>query len=75
VGKLERYALLWAGQRQRAGQRAGPLSAPLHAAAYWLKNYVLRGGFLDGRAGYRYHACHAGYVYRKYMYLRRGEGR
>jgi (heptosyl)LPS beta-1,4-glucosyltransferase len=70
--KLLRYAALWADQRRRAGRRAGPADALLHASAYWLKNYVLRGGFLDGAAGYRYHVCHARYVYRKYALLRAG---
>jgi hypothetical protein len=53
-----------------AGRRAGALSAPLHAAAYWIKNYLLRGGFLDGEMARRYHALHARYVYEKYRLLR-----
>ena len=70
AAKLDRYAALWAQQRHAAGKRAGPLAAPLHAAAYWLKNYLLRGGFLDGGTAHRYHALHARYVYRKYRNLR-----
>jgi (heptosyl)LPS beta-1,4-glucosyltransferase len=70
AAKLDRYAGLWARQRRAAGRRAGPLAAPLHAAAYWLKNYVLRGGFLDGPMARRFHALHAGYVHRKYSLLR-----
>ena len=70
AAKLDRYAALWAQQRRAAGRRAGPLSAPLHAAAYWLKNYVLRGGFLDGPMARRFHALHARYVHRKYRLLR-----
>lgn len=72
AAKLERYAALWAQQRRAAGKRAGPWAAPAHAAAYWLKNFVLRGGFLDGGTAARYHALHARYVYRKYLLLRRG---
>lgn len=68
--KLRRYAQLWAQQRHAAGKRAGALSAPLHAAAYWLKNYLLRGGFLDGGRAHRYHALHTRYVYDKYRLLR-----
>ncbi|HSR65500.1 MAG TPA: hypothetical protein VLM17_07875, partial [Xanthomonadaceae bacterium] len=56
--------------RRAAGQRAGALAAPLHAAAYWLKNYLLRGGFLDGPRARRYHALHTRYVFRKYRLLR-----
>jgi (heptosyl)LPS beta-1,4-glucosyltransferase len=70
AAKLDRYAALWARQRRAAGRRAGPLAAPLHAAAYWLKNYVLRGGFLDGPMARRFHGLHARYVYRKYRLLR-----
>jgi (heptosyl)LPS beta-1,4-glucosyltransferase len=68
--KLARYAMLWAQQKHAEGRRAGPLSATLHAAAYWLKNYVLRGGFLDGSMARTYHACHARYVSDKYRALR-----
>jgi (heptosyl)LPS beta-1,4-glucosyltransferase len=49
------------------------MAAPLHAAAYWLKNFVLRGGFLDGPMARRYHALHAGYVFRKYRLLHAGD--
>jgi len=68
--KLARYAVLWAQQKYSEGRRANTLAAPLHAAAYWLKNYVLRGGFLDGAMGRTYHACHARYVFDKYRALR-----
>ncbi|MBW8824043.1 MAG: glycosyltransferase family 2 protein [Xanthomonadales bacterium] len=68
--KLQRYAALWAQQRHAQGRRAGAIDAPLHAAAYWLKNYVLRGGFLDGGTSARYHALHARYVFDKYRTLR-----
>lgn len=70
AAKLKRYAQLWAKQKRAAGRSAGPLSAPLHAAAYWIKNYLLRGGFLDGAMARRYHALHARYVYDKYRLLR-----
>jgi len=70
AAKLDRYAALWARQRRAMGKRAGLLAAPLHAAAYWLKNYVVRGGFLDGPMARRYHALHTRYVCRKYQLLR-----
>lgn len=72
AAKLQRYAALWAQQKHASGRRAGPLSALLHAAAYWTKNYLLRGGFLDGPRSRRYHALHARYVYDKYRLLRDG---
>lgn len=70
AAKLARYAQLWARQRHAAGKRAGIAAAPLHAFAYWLKNYVLRGGFLDGGNAHRYHCLHTRYVWNKYRQLR-----
>lgn len=70
AAKLQRYARLWAEQNHAAGKRAGLWAAPLHAASHWLKNYVLRGGFLDGGHARRYHTLHARYVYDKYRLLR-----
>ena len=69
--KLARYAALWARQKYAEGRRAGALAAPLHATSYWLKNYLLRGGFLDGAAARTFHAVHACYVFDKYRALRR----
>jgi (heptosyl)LPS beta-1,4-glucosyltransferase len=69
--KLARYAALWAQQKHADGRRAGTCAAPLHAASYWLKNYLLRGGFLDGAKARKYHAAHTGYVFDKYRALRR----
>ncbi len=68
--KLARYAGLWAQQKHAEGRRAGAFAAPLHAASYWLKNYLLRGGFRDGALARTYHACHARYVFEKYRALR-----
>lgn len=70
AAKLQRYARLWAQQRRDAGKRVGAWSAPLHAAAYWLKNYIFRGGFRDGAMARRYHALHTRYVFEKYQQLR-----
>lgn len=64
--KLDRYATLSAHQKLEAGRVATPLDRYIHAAAYWLKNYILRGGFIDGRVGFVYHGLHTRYVYDKY---------
>ena len=69
--KLARYAALWAQQKHTESRRAGAISAPLHATSYWLKNYLLRGGFLDGAMARSFHAIHARYVFDKYRALRR----
>ncbi|MBV2235972.1 MAG: glycosyltransferase family 2 protein [Sterolibacterium sp.] len=49
--KTERYARLGA-EKLRARGKGGLYSACTHAAWNWLRGYLLRGGFLDGRAGW-----------------------
>jgi (heptosyl)LPS beta-1,4-glucosyltransferase len=68
--KLDRYARLFAEQRHAAGKRAGRFAPWTHAGFYLLKNFVVRGGFLDGPRGWQYHALHARYVWRKYREMR-----
>ena len=67
--KLQRYAALWAGEQRSKGKRAGPLRGTFAAVAYLLKNLVLRGGFVDGAAGLRFHWLHARYAKLKYDLL------
>lgn len=67
--KLDGYADLFARQRHAEGVRGVWVDRYLHAAAYFIKNYLLRGGFLDGKAGATYHLLHTRYVYRKYSRL------
>jgi glycosyltransferase involved in cell wall biosynthesis len=50
--KIDRYSQAAAHQMMARGRRAGPLAAPLHGLAAFLKVYVLRLGFLDGAAGW-----------------------
>lgn len=69
-GKLDRYARLFAEQRLAAGKRAGVLAPWTHAGFYLLKNFIVRGGFLDGPRGWQYHALHARYVWNKYRQMR-----
>ena len=70
VTKLTKYAHLWAAQRHAAGKRASAIDGPLHAAAYLLKQYLLRGAGFDGSAGWRFHRAQAAYVLEKYRRLR-----
>ena len=67
--KLQRYAALWAGEQRAKGRKAGPLRGVAAATAYLLKNLVVRGGFVDGRAGLRFHWLHARYSKLKYDLL------
>ena len=72
--KLQRYARLWAEERQRQGKRAGAGRGAMAATAYLLKNLLMRGGVLDGPRAWQFHWLHARYAKRKYDLLR-GLGR
>lgn len=49
--KSAQYAAAWAEQRQQRGQRSSLLQGVLHGLGCFLKMYILRRGFLDGRQG------------------------
>lgn len=68
--KLEKYAALWARERHARGRTAWPGRGLLAAAAYALKNLMLQGGVLDGRAGLAFHREHMRYAALKYRLLR-----
>lgn len=70
--KLRHYAQLSARQMRRNGRRGSALGLALHPPAAFLRNYVLRRGFMDGAAGFRMSALQAYYVYMKFAYLRGG---
>jgi (heptosyl)LPS beta-1,4-glucosyltransferase len=67
--KLNSYAALFAEQNAHKAKKVYAGQAQLHAAFYLLKNYVFRGGFLDGKQGFYYHWLHARYVWMKYKLL------
>ncbi|HEX9812149.1 MAG TPA: glycosyltransferase family 2 protein [Burkholderiales bacterium] len=50
--KSARYAAEWAHEREAAGRRTSLAAGIGHGIACFLRMYVLRGGFLDGRAGF-----------------------
>ncbi|MDO5609842.1 MAG: glycosyltransferase family 2 protein [Pseudomonadota bacterium] len=67
--KLAKYARLWAESRAARGKRAWPGRGLLAASAYALKNLIVQGGLLDGRAGLAFHREHMRYVALKYRLL------
>jgi glycosyltransferase involved in cell wall biosynthesis len=68
--KLARYARLWAEEQAARGRRAAPGRGVLAAIAYAVKNLIVRGGFVDGVAGLRFHWQHMRYAHLKYTLLR-----
>jgi (heptosyl)LPS beta-1,4-glucosyltransferase len=49
--KSAAFAAAWATMRQRQGRRAGLVQGVLHGLACFVRMYLLRAGFLDGKAG------------------------
>ena len=69
MAKQTQYASAWAEQKQRQGKKVGYGSALSHAAFTFLKMYVLKRGFLDGKQGLLLSVLSAQFVYVKYMDL------
>ena len=68
--RCEKYARLWAESQHEEGHTVGPLAPSTHAFFRWLRAYVLRRGFLDGKLGWRIATYAAAEVRLKYKLLR-----
>lgn len=66
---MQRYTTLAARQMADEGRRAGLLTLLFHPPAAFLRNYVLRAGFLDGTPGLIVSAMNAHYVFLKFAKL------
>lgn len=76
--KLEQYSTLGARQAYDAGKRGGLGKAILHGCTAFLRSYVAKRGFLDGRAGLMVAISTAESTYHKYfklMLLTEADGR
>jgi glycosyltransferase involved in cell wall biosynthesis len=67
--KLDQYSTLGAEQAHAAGKRGGLTKAVVHALLAAFKSYVLKLGFLDGRAGVMVAISSAESTYHKYLKL------
>jgi hypothetical protein len=66
---IDRYSTLAARQMFEDGRRTGALGILLHADAAFLRNYLLRGGFRDGAAGFIVSMLNTFYVAMKFVKL------
>ncbi|HSG01384.1 MAG TPA: hypothetical protein VLA20_09645, partial [Vicinamibacterales bacterium] len=69
VETINRYSTLAAGEMHAAGRRASLIDLVLHPPAAFVRNYVLRRGLLDGRAGFVISVMSAYYVFLKFAKL------
>ncbi|NQW03493.1 MAG: glycosyltransferase family 2 protein [Acidobacteria bacterium] len=66
---MQRYTTLAATQMAAEGRRVGLLGLALHPPAAFLRNYLLRRGFMDGTTGLIISAMNAHYVFLKFAKL------
>jgi glycosyltransferase involved in cell wall biosynthesis len=69
LDRINHYTSLWARQNHETGRRAGPLDLVVHPPAAFIRNYLLRRGFLDGTAGLLLSGINAWAVYLKFAKL------
>ncbi|MCB2194097.1 MAG: glycosyltransferase family 2 protein [Deltaproteobacteria bacterium] len=67
--RAERYAQAGAKHMYEAGKRANSFTGPAHAAWAFVHRYLLRLGFLDGKAGWWASWLEGGYTLEKYRRL------
>ena len=65
-----KYAALWAEEKFEEGKNCSRISAYAHASFRWIRGYLLRGGFLDGKQGLQIANLCAREVFLKYSLLR-----
>ncbi|MBI1842583.1 MAG: glycosyltransferase family 2 protein [Verrucomicrobia bacterium] len=68
--RCQKYARLWAESQSESGRGASALSPYGHALFRWLRGWILRRGFMDGRQGLQIANYCAREVFLKYQLLR-----
>jgi glycosyltransferase involved in cell wall biosynthesis len=69
LDRINSYSSLAARQMHEGGRRAGPFDLLVHPPAAFVRNYVLRRGFLDGAAGLTLSIVNAYSVFLKFAKL------
>ncbi|MDH5572806.1 MAG: glycosyltransferase family 2 protein [Gammaproteobacteria bacterium] len=67
--KSAHYAAVWASQRQVKGKKASLSQGAIHALTCFLRMYILRAGFLDGKQGFLLAALSSHSTFVKYADL------
>lgn len=75
IAKMDAYSSYAAAGMAERGRSAGLASAVLHGCFAFLRTYVLRAGFLDGRLGFVLAVSNAEGAYYKYIKLALRSGR
>jgi len=68
--KMSRYSQIGAEEFYKAGKKANIFTPYIHLIWGFLRSYIIKGGFLDGRNGYRICSLYAKSSFNKYRKLR-----
>jgi glycosyltransferase involved in cell wall biosynthesis len=68
--KMNKYAEIGANEFYKAGKKSGLFTPYIHAAWGFIRSYIVKGGILDGRNGYRICSVYARSSFKKYKKLR-----
>jgi glycosyltransferase involved in cell wall biosynthesis len=66
---IDRYTTYAAQQMYESGRRTGIVALACHPPLAFLRNYILRGGILDGTVGFMVSAMNSYYVFLKFAKL------
>jgi glycosyltransferase involved in cell wall biosynthesis len=70
TSKMEKYTFIGATEFYKAGKKANLLTPYIHLIWGFFRSYIIKGGFLDGRYGYRICSMYAKSAFKKYKKLR-----
>jgi glycosyltransferase involved in cell wall biosynthesis len=68
--KMDRYARIGAEEFHKAGKKTTILTPYIHSIWGFLRSYIINGGILDGKDGYRICSLYSRSAFKKYRILR-----
>jgi glycosyltransferase involved in cell wall biosynthesis len=70
LDKMSKYSMIGAEEYHKAGRKASPLTPYIHSIWGFIRSYIIKAGFLDGREGYIICSTYAKSAFNKYKKLR-----
>lgn len=70
IEKMKKYSIIGANEFYKAGRTANLFTPYIHLIWGFLRSYIIKGGFLDGRNGYLICSLYAKSSFNKYKKLR-----
>jgi len=70
IDKMNKYSLIGAEEFHKAGRKASLFTPYIHLIWGFIRSYIIKGGFLDGRDGFLICSIYAKSTFNKYKKLR-----